>query len=60
MLNFNENLQKARKSYEDGEYDKALTWYSNVITTVGANYKFKEMARNGRDMIKEMKLQKNA
>ncbi|MBU5488218.1 DUF2225 domain-containing protein [Clostridium sp. MSJ-8] len=43
-----------------GEYDKALTWYSNVITTVGANYKFKEMARNGRDMIKEMKLQKNA
>ena len=39
-----------------GEYDKALTWYSNVITTIGANYKFKEMARNGRDMIKEMRI----
>lgn len=39
-----------------GEYDKALTWYSKVITTIGANYKFKEMARNGRDMIKEMRI----
>lgn len=30
MLNFNENLQKARKSYEDGEYDKALNQFINL------------------------------
>ena len=37
----------------------ALTWYSRSITTVGAASKIKELARNGRDLIKEKETLKN-
>ena len=37
-----------------GDDDSALLWYSKTITTVGASYKIKELARNGRDLIKEI------
>lgn len=33
--------------------EEALRWYSNVITTVGASQKVKEMARDGKDKIKK-------
>ena len=32
--------------------DKALQWYSKVITTIGASYRVKELARTGKDLIK--------
>ena len=38
---------------------EALTWYSRAITTVGAASKIKELARNGRDLIKEKEILKN-
>ena len=34
-----------------GNYSDALRWYSNVITTVGASQRIKEMARDGKDSI---------
>lgn len=36
-----------------GNYQEALIWYSKTITSLGASYKIKELARNGRDIIKE-------
>ncbi|WP_315121068.1 DUF2225 domain-containing protein [uncultured Clostridium sp.] len=36
-----------------GEYDNALLWYSQVITTPGVSQKLKELARDGKDLIKE-------
>lgn len=33
--------------------DIALRWFSEVITSIGANQKIKEMARDGKDKIKE-------
>ncbi|MDR5587966.1 MULTISPECIES: DUF2225 domain-containing protein [Clostridium] len=35
-----------------GNDSEALIWYSKAITTIGASYKIKELARNGRDLIK--------
>ena len=35
-----------------GNNSEALIWYSKTITTIGASYKIKELARNGRDLIK--------
>ena len=35
-----------------GNDSNALSWYSKVITTVGASQRIKELARNGRDIIK--------
>lgn len=35
-----------------GNNDEALLWYSKVITTIGASQKIKELARDGRDIIK--------
>ena len=32
--------------------DIALQWYSKVITTIGASYRVKELARTGKDSIK--------
>ena len=32
--------------------DTALQWYSKVITTIGASYRLKELARTGKDSIK--------
>lgn len=32
--------------------DTALKWYSKVITTIGASYRVKELARTGTDLIK--------
>lgn len=34
--------------------EDALRWYSNVITTIGASQKVKEMARDGKDKIKSI------
>ncbi|MGG7178073.1 DUF2225 domain-containing protein [Clostridium paraputrificum] len=34
-------------------HEDALKWYSKVITTVGASQRVKELARNGKDSIKE-------
>lgn len=39
--------------------EDALTWYSRSITTVGAAQRIKELARNGRDLIKEKETVKN-
>ena len=36
--------------------DTALRWFSEVITSVGASQKVKEMARDGKDKIKEGKI----
>lgn len=36
-----------------GKNSEALNWYSKVITTVGASQKIKELARDGRELIKE-------
>ncbi|NLK95046.1 MAG: DUF2225 domain-containing protein [Clostridiales bacterium] len=36
-----------------GNNSDALRWYSQVITTVGATPRIKDLARNGRDLIKE-------
>ncbi|MBW6410824.1 DUF2225 domain-containing protein [Clostridium weizhouense] len=35
-----------------GNYQEALIWYSKTITSLGSSYKIKELARNGRDIIK--------
>lgn len=32
--------------------DTALQWYSKVMTTIGASYRVKELARTGTDLIK--------
>lgn len=32
--------------------DTALQWYSKVMTTIGASYGVKELARTGTDLIK--------
>lgn len=32
--------------------DTSLQWYSEVITTIGASYRVKELARTGTDLIK--------
>lgn len=32
--------------------DTSLQWYSKVITTIGASYRVKELARTGTDLIK--------
>lgn len=37
---------------KSGNNSDALSWYSKVITTVGASQRIKELARNGRDIIK--------
>lgn len=39
--------------------EDALTWYSRSITTIGAAQRIKELARNGRDLIKEKETVKN-
>lgn len=39
--------------------EDALTWYSRSITTVGAAQRIKELARNGRDLIKDKETVKN-
>ncbi|GAA0728116.1 DUF2225 domain-containing protein [Clostridium malenominatum] len=36
-----------------GEYENALLWYSQVITTPAVSPKLKELARDGKDLIKE-------
>lgn len=36
-----------------GNYEDALLWFSNVITTPKVNQKLKELARDGKDFIKE-------
>ena len=35
-----------------GENTIALRWFSEVIVSIGANQKIKEMSRNGKDKIK--------
>lgn len=52
-------LQRDSTTYLLGELNRrigndseALKWYSKTITTIGASYKIKELARNGRDLIK--------
>ncbi|SFD15774.1 DUF2225 domain-containing protein [Clostridium uliginosum] len=35
-----------------GNNEEALIWYSKTITTLGASYKIKDLARNGKDAIK--------
>ena len=37
-----------------GEFDNALLWYSQVITTPSVSQKLKELARDGKDLIKEV------
>ena len=37
---------------KSGNNSDALSWYSKVITTVGTSQRIKELARNGRDIIK--------
>ena len=34
--------------------DDALKWYSKTLTSVGSPHKIKELAREGRDKIKEL------
>lgn len=34
--------------------DAALRWYSKTLTTIGASYKIKEMARNGKNLINNL------
>ena len=53
-------MQRDLLSYIIGDLNRrcnnnedALKWYSKVITTVGASQKVKELARNGKDAIKE-------
>ncbi|MDP4147341.1 MAG: DUF2225 domain-containing protein [Bacillota bacterium] len=41
-----------------GNYDEALLWFSNVITTVGVEQKLKEKARDQKDLIREKLQQK--
>lgn len=36
--------------------DTALQWYSKVMTTIGASYGVKELARTGTDLIKAIEL----
>lgn len=36
-----------------GEYENALLWYSQVITTPAVSPKLKDLARDGKDLIKE-------
>jgi uncharacterized protein (DUF2225 family) len=36
-----------------GDYDNALVWYSNVITSPGVKSKLKDLARDQKDVIKE-------
>lgn len=38
-----------------GQTDKALLWFSNVITTSGVSQKLKDKARDQKDLIKEEK-----
>ncbi|RXI41015.1 DUF2225 domain-containing protein [Clostridium tetani] len=42
-----------------GDKDKALLWFSYVITTPNVSYKLKSMARDQRDLIKEEALSKD-
>ncbi|AAO34975.1 DUF2225 domain-containing protein [Clostridium tetani] len=42
-----------------GDKDKALLWFSYVITTPNVSYKLKSMARDQRDLIKEEEIFKN-
>lgn len=35
-----------------GNNSEALRWYSKTLSTIGASYKVKDLARNGRDLIK--------
>lgn len=44
---------------EVGNNSEALTWYSKVITTVGASQRIKELARDGRDLIKSLEKESN-
>lgn len=52
-------MQRDSMTYLIGElnrklnhFEEALKWYSKAITTAGASHKVKELARNGRDNIK--------
>jgi len=36
-----------------GNYDDALVWFSNVVTTPGVKAKLKDLARNQKDLLKE-------
>lgn len=53
-------MQRDSMTYLIGElnrrlnkFDEALKWYSKTISTIGATYKIKELARDGRDKIKD-------
>jgi uncharacterized protein (DUF2225 family) len=39
-----------------GNYQEALQWFSKTIVSVNSSYRVKEMARNGRDLIKDENL----
>ena len=35
-------------------YDEALLWYSKTIVNTNSSYRIKELARTGKDLIKNM------
>ncbi|NLM36040.1 MAG: DUF2225 domain-containing protein [Clostridiales bacterium] len=42
-----------------GDFDKAMQWFSKVITTPAVNPKLKELARDQKDLIKSAKKEEN-